>query len=222
MKRRFYIVLTGVTLVLAFSGCTGGQSSEAANDSSLTELIKDIPTVQYFTDEEVNDEDIKSILEAGINAPSGMNGQPWHFSVITDKNILNEIAEDMSSGMPEEAKAVAQSGGLQKAGIADAPVAIVISLKEDSEFDGGLACENMCVMANALGYGTKIIASPTIAFNGDKKAEYKEMLGIPDDMEASDVILIGKENKDIDTSADGYTGATERNDFDSVVTYVEK
>ena len=28
-------------------------------------------------------------LAAGINAPSAMNSQPWHFSAVTDKEVLN-------------------------------------------------------------------------------------------------------------------------------------
>ena len=36
---------------------------------------------------------------AGINAPSAMNGQPWHFSVVTDAAVLQQISDGMSGGM---------------------------------------------------------------------------------------------------------------------------
>jgi hypothetical protein len=35
-----------------------------------------------------------------------------------------------------------------------------------------LVTEAMSIAALSLGYGTKIIASPSIAFNGEKKADF--------------------------------------------------
>ncbi|MCR5331809.1 MAG: hypothetical protein K6E62_11590 [Lachnospiraceae bacterium] len=95
----------------------------------------------------------------------------------------------MSKGMPpggkppvggpdgkDAPKPPAPGGSGPKAGIADAPLAIIISCAEGNEFDAGLACQTMSVEAQLLGYGTKIISSPTIALNGEKQAEYKDKL----------------------------------------------
>ena len=110
------------------------------------------------------------------------------------------------------------STGTAKAGITDAPLAIVISCKEDSEFDAGLACQNMSAEAQLLGYGTKIISSPTIALNGEGQETFHELLGIQDDQSAVAVLLVGM----VDTSlnADAVTAATTRKDVDEVVTKV--
>ena len=59
-----------------------------------------------------------------------------------------------------------------------------------------------------------------MALNGANQAEYKELLGIPENQAAAAVLLIGKEDTSIDESVDGYTGATERNPMDETVTYV--
>ena len=67
-------------------------------------------TTQYFTGEAVAGDDIETILTAGANAPSAMNGQPWHFSVVTGKDVLQQISDEMSSAMsgmtppPDDAK----------------------------------------------------------------------------------------------------------------------
>ena len=168
-----------------------------------------------------------------------MNGQPWHFSVVTDAETLQQISEDMSGGMggatppmPEssaekndkvgdtETAPPAPSGnaGLAKAGISDAPLAIVISCKEGSEFDAGLACQNMSAEAQLLGYGTKIISSPTIALNGAQQDTYRELLGIPEDQSAVAVLLVGMEDTSLD--ADAVTGATTRDAASELVTKV--
>ena len=247
--------------------CSCGQTGETADAQvNAVDLVADIATTQYFTAEAVNEADMETILMAGINAPSAMNGQPWHFSVITDGAVLQQISEDMSmgfgggmpggampegmklpegmekpegmelpegmkmpegmklpddAGMPPAGFGDAGKGGLAKAGMADAPMAIIISCKDGSELDAGLACQNMSVTAQLLGYGTKIISSPTMALNGAKQAEYKELLGIPENQAAVAILLVGYEDTAVDTSADGYTGATERNPLDEVVTFVE-
>jgi nitroreductase len=53
-------------------------------------------SVREFTDQEINDKDINTIIEAGICAPSAKNQQPWEFIVIKDKNILNKLSETLS------------------------------------------------------------------------------------------------------------------------------
>lgn len=110
MKHTFKHVGTAVlALTLLLSGCsqTAGQISDqeagdgAGNpDSQALSLVTDIPTTQYFTDEAVKEEDVTTILTAGVNAPSAMNGQPWHFAAITDQATLQQIADDMGGGFP--------------------------------------------------------------------------------------------------------------------------
>ncbi len=79
----------------------------------------------------------------------------------------------------------------------------------------------MSVAAQLLGYGTKIISSPTLAVNGENQAAYREQLGIPENQAAAAFLLIGMEDTSMDESADAYTSATPRNPLDEMVTYVE-
>ena len=190
-----------------------------AMDTAL-ELLTDVATTQYFTDDAVEEEDIDTILDAGINAPSAMNGQKWHFSAITDKEVLEQIAADMAAGTVTGTSG-SDNGTQSKAGIADAPLAIVVSCASGSEFDAGLACQVMSSAAILPGYGTKIISSPTIVLNGENQDEYRELLGIPEDYSAVAVLLVGYADEDVDESADGYTGATERNSAEDMATYVQ-
>lgn len=190
-----------------------------AMDTAL-ELLTDVATTQYFTDDAVEEGDIDTILDAGINAPSAMNGQKWHFSAITDKEVLEQIAADMAAGTVTGTSG-SDNGTQSKAGIADAPLAIVVSCASGSEFDAGLACQAMSSAAILLGYGTKIISSPTIVLNGENQDEYRELLGIPEDYSAVAVLLVGYADEDVDESTDGYTGATERNSAEDMATYVQ-
>ncbi len=189
------------------------------------------------------------ILSTGINAPSAMNGQNWHFTAITDADVLRQIADGMGGGrpalstdgaaqqpddpppvgdasaeqgngntVPPSTPPISASGGQAKAGITDAPLAIVVSCKEGSEFDAGLACQNMSAEAQLLGHETKIISSPTIALNGEEQQTFRELLWAPEDQSAVAVLLVGMEDTALDT--DAVTAATTRDSAEKVVTKV--
>ena len=77
----------------------------------------------------------------------------------------------------------------------------------------------MSVTAQLLGYGTKILTSPTIALNGEKQEEYRQLLGIPEGYSAAAVLLVGYADSSVE-EADEVSGATERDPLDEQVTYV--
>lgn len=204
MKKALFII--AAAMAVFFVSCKKESTQSVSADLSV---IQDITTVQAFKSDAVPDADLQKIVTAGVNAQSAMNGQPWHFSVILNKTALDTIAAKMKSGM--HAKST-------KAGIGDSPVAIVISAKEGSEFDAGLAAELMTVEAAVLGYGTKIISSPTMVLNGSDKDMFKELLDIPDDMSAKAVILIGKYDQ---AESDAVTSASVRKPTEEVVSFIK-
>jgi nitroreductase len=59
----------------------------------ITELLKKRFSVRKFQDKPVPNEVVQDMLEAGRLSPSGGNEQPWVFGVITDRNLIAQIAE---------------------------------------------------------------------------------------------------------------------------------
>lgn len=55
--------------------------------------IKSRRSVRSYTDQIVEQVVIEKLLQSAIYAPSGKNGQPWKFKVITDKDLINEISD---------------------------------------------------------------------------------------------------------------------------------
>ncbi|MDO4562946.1 MAG: nitroreductase family protein [Clostridia bacterium] len=216
LHKMYKMFSIGLSLLL-LSACTGAPASSP----SVTDIVSELSTTQYFLSDAVAEEDAEKILTAGINSQSGMNAQPWHFSAVSNAEVLSAIANDMSASMPAMSNAPSNESAPAKAQISDAPLAIVVSCKSGSDLDAGLACQSMAIQAGLLGYGTKIVSSPKVVLNGDKQGEYKKLLGIPDDMQVVTVLLVGKKNTQIDETLEGYTGATTRNSFDAVVTLVD-
>ena len=61
-----------------------------------------------------------------------------------------------------------------------------------------------------------------LALNGEKQAEYRALLGMPEHYAAAAVLLVGVADLSVDESVDGYTGATARDPLEEVVTYLNE
>ena len=249
-------------LLVMILSCTGICSAQETVDVILTTG----PT-QAFTKEAVNENDLNSILAAGVSTASAINQQPWFFVAISNQDIMAELAggggapagaammpsagddfagssgmpaapaegssgmpSDMagSSGMPSDmagssgmpAAPTGTSTGAAKAALGDSPVAIIIYMNTataspDASFDCGLACQNMVIAASALGYGTKIVSSPTMTLNGAAHDVWCEKLGVDPALQAVAVLLIGK------ADVDAVSSASVRNALEEMVSIVK-
>lgn len=55
------------------------------------ECIKTRRSIRKYEEKSVSPLIIRQILDTSIFAPSGKNGKPWRFKIVTDKNIISEI-----------------------------------------------------------------------------------------------------------------------------------
>ena len=218
----------------------------AASADETVNVILQTGTTQSFTEEAVSREDLTVILQAGLNATSAINQQPWYFVAVTNQQIMEELGGGMSfggkapEGMPAggftppeggeapanmppmgEMPAAPAAGGAAKAAMGDSPVAIIIYMNEntaspDPSFDCGLACQNMVIAASALGYGTKIISSPTMTLNGADHDALCEKLGVDPALNAVAVLLVGKP----DTAVDATTTPSVRSGLEEKVSFI--
>ena len=251
MRKKHLIIGTILLLSLWLSACTNTSSNSKTTYDDAAKVLTEVKTTQFFNDKKIADEDVEKILSAGVNAPSAMNTQPWHFTAVTHEETQNKLADAMSSmkppamkdGKPHMPPAMPEGmegkqppadapkdmpkppeGGAgfskmpNKAGIGDAPLTIVISCKEGSELDAGLAVQNMSAEAQLLGYGTKIMTAPAMALNND---EYKEMLSVPEGQKIAAVLIIGTPATEKD-NPDAVSSATTGNTFHDVVTIISK
>ena len=220
-------------------------SSSALADTAA-DTIPGIGTTQAFKEEPVAREDLETILLAGLSAASAMNQQPWYYVAVTDRACMDEIAgSGMSFGapagsapagngapaVPEGAApgapggsmpAMPSAGGSAKAALGDSPAAIIVykdgaTKSPNADFDCGLATQNMVVAAASLGYGVKIVSSPTMSLNGANHDALCEKLGVDPSMQAVAVLLIGR----ADDTVDGATGATTRLGLDEKVSFID-
>jgi len=76
-------------------------------EKPLSEIVRERRATPHFDSTPVREEDLKKILQAGLEAPSGYNLQPWRFIVVRDPEQKKRLRE-AAMGQPkvEEAPVV--------------------------------------------------------------------------------------------------------------------
>ena len=127
--------------------------------------------MRSYQDKPVSEAVVKRIVEAGRLTGSGMNGQPWHFIVVRDREMLRKLGASASSGPY----------------IAQAPLAVVVATDKKSRFgvsDASRAIQSMLITAWADGVG-----SNWVGFGGMEKA--RTLLEIPASLDVLAVLPFG-------------------------------
>ncbi len=112
------------------------------------EAIKTRTSVRKYSDKHIADEDLRTILEAGMSGPSAVNARPWTFIVVRDKDMLGKMAD--GNGRAAEPLRGADVGILICGDMArayqGAPDYWVV--------DATIATQNMILAAHDLGIGS--------------------------------------------------------------------
>lgn len=153
----------------------------------MNETIRNIlerRSIRAYTSEPVKYEDLELIIQCGLYAASGMGRQPWHFTVLKDRALMDRISavnrEFLLNSSVEEAQKLAASPDFDT--WRGATCAIIVS-GDDSEFaayDCSNAAQNMSVAAKSLGLGTRYMVSFKVDMNNPEHQELMKALEIPD------------------------------------------
>ena len=132
----------------------------------------------------VEREKIDIILKCGQYAPSGMNRQPWHFTVVTDRSLLDHISEENKKILLQSPKEEVRQRALDPKfdSFRGAPMAIIVSGDKEAVYataDCANAIENMAIAAHSLGLGSCYLASFKIAMEKPEGAFLLGELQIP-------------------------------------------
>jgi nitroreductase len=143
----------------------------------MLNLIKTRRSIRKFTPQDIEDSQLNQILEAGTWAPSGLNNQPWKFSIIKD---------------PETQKSIATLTRYSTI-IEGATVLIAVFLDNSESYDRtkdiqaiGACIQNMLLAIHALGLGGVWLGE--ILKNKDKVLK---ILSAPDNLELMAIIALG-------------------------------
>lgn len=148
----------------------------------LSEAFINRRSVRQYSGEEIPQEKINSILQAGLLAPSSRNHRPCEFIVVRDEDMLKRLSRAKTSG---------------SAMLADADCAIaVIADREKSDVwieDCSLAMIYMHLKATELGLGSCWVQCRLrTSYCGTSSEEYvRELLSFPENYSIEAILALG-------------------------------
>jgi nitroreductase len=145
----------------------------------VLDAIRDRRSIRQYKGDPLTKEQWDVLMEAAVEAPSARNGQPWHFSVVTNRALIDEINEAAIDEFKKDPESKISARDL----FHGAPAAIFISCDHKGRWaphDCGLAVENIALAAHSIGLGTVILGLPEPAFKGPKGADFASRLKFPE------------------------------------------
>ena len=147
-------------------------------------------SVRKYLDKPVEHEKLQAVVRCGINAPSGMNSQPWIVRVVEDQKLIADVTEVYKKANAEQVKRDKDFKNMFR----NAPnlICVCTPAKGGGELDAGLLGENMMLAAQAMGLGTCCLGGPVrfLLSNADAKF-FIDRLDIPADYRLNYIIAIG-------------------------------
>ena len=123
------------------------------------EAVRTKRAVRSYSDKQVSEADMRTVVNAGRRSQSSRNSQPWEFVVVRDREMLTKIAQTRENIRH----------------LAAAAFGVIIVSNEDSlwvHFDLGQSAAYMQLAALALGVGSSLLAI-------HEPEQVKSFLGIP-------------------------------------------
>lgn len=177
-----------------------GVPSYLSNAKGVIDTIYKRHSVRDYSGELVSEASIHALLYAAVQAPTAMHQEPWAFTIIQDKKVLERLSEHAKQMMLDETPLLVTkaSGKMLKMAkdpdfniFYNAATLMVIYGKPLGEFvsaDCWLAAQNVMLAAYGANLGSCVIGSAVPALN---TAKWKKELDIPLGMTAYAPIIVG-------------------------------
>lgn len=143
------------------------------------EAIQTRRAVREWSDQDIPEDTLQRVLEAGRSAPSPLNSQPWHFTVVRKKETIQKLMEHANHGSFLSLANTVIVVTVQK----QAKVDEWLSEHEQHIYSGVCAMQNMWLAAWDMGLG---VCWVTV----DEKTT-RSLLHIPDDQKLLGSLALG-------------------------------
>lgn len=152
-------------------------------------IMKTRTSVKKYKPDMVPKELIDQIIEAGLYAPSGMNGQSPIVVAVTNKELKDKLSKMNAAIM-----------GANIDPFYGAPVVLVVLADKTRPtylYDGSLVMENMMLAAHELGLGSCWIHRAKEEFESEEGKEILKSLGIEGEYEGIGHCILGYAEGDV-------------------------
>jgi nitroreductase len=181
-------------------------------EKPLSAAIRERRSTPHFAPKPVDADDLRTILDAGLSAPSGYNTQPWRFIVVhepeqrrqlraaafdqarieeaplvivacgDEANLGTDILDDMLRLAKEHGYGDEKQHELVRKNFPNFMASVETAVWLNRQV--AIALTHMMLMAEALGYDTSMM-------EGFQESEVKKLLDIPDTAQVVMLLCIG-------------------------------
>lgn len=152
----------------------------------MNEVIQNILTRRSwrsYQSRQIDDEQLEAILQCGLYAPSAMNQQSWHFTVLQNRELIDKLT-----------KGCQQMMGIQHDPFYGAPTLVLVTGREGNiapVADCALAMENMFLAAASLGIGSCWINCLGRYLATEPGKAFAREIGIPEGYQGVGCVILG-------------------------------
>lgn len=168
-------------------------STANGDSAAVVRTILSRRSVRKYKPEAVRRSQMDVIVRCGLNAPSGMNKQPWAVRVVDNPEFLDGITALWLADMePARAAETREAAGFRNM-FRNAPTVVFIAAPADGKgnLDCGLLGENMILAAQSMGIGSCCLGGPIAFMRSDAAADYVARLQLPEGYELLYAIGMG-------------------------------
>lgn len=147
--------------------------------------ILDRRSIRAYTPDQIKEEELETILTAGKYAPSAINEQCWHFTVVQNKELLNKINTACKNMLAKSGNKVFEER-LKDENFSifyNAPTFIIISGEQKAvapQIDCALALQNMFLAAHSIGIASCWVHAVANLFNTEEGKVLRDELKLPE------------------------------------------
>lgn len=187
MMRIKQLLAVALFVASALTATTQNHNRQLSNgmEDIVLDNILARTSIRSYQDRPVEQDKIEKLLRAGMAAPSAVDKRPWHFIVVTDKQVLEGLAQaNPNAGMA-----------------ARAPLAIVVcgdktkALTRVPDYwvqDASAATENILLAAQGMGLGAVWTGTYPVT---DRVEKVAAVLNLPEHIIPFCTIVIGYPEK---------------------------
>jgi len=153
----------------------------------MNETLKNIGnrrSTRAFLPEQINASHLTDIIDAGIYAPSANNKQPWHFTIVQRKDIIDRLSDAFKElARKSDNEYIRRLADNEKFHVFyNAPTVVLVSgdvTNNSAPVDCAAAVENMLIAAESLEIGSCWVGFIAYLLNSEEGAEFLKELEIP-------------------------------------------
>ncbi len=153
----------------------------------VTDAILARRSIRSYTEEKLTEDEVFTLTQCGLWAPSARNRQTTRFAVVQDQRLLERLRQEMTDAAEEPSR------WLQAFHYGAPCVIFLFDRRGDrwSGINGAIAAENIHLAAQGLGLGSVLIGIIRDFMFSERGEAWKKRFGVPEDYDFVLAVAVG-------------------------------